>query len=57
VADVELKRRSLSPDRWALLARHASTLPGQQSDTGLIAVAEAIEIEGVTFLPAVYYPA
>lgn len=56
----ELARRALSPDRWAILCRHFASLQREHGLEGpfvKVQVDRAIEIEGVTFLPAVYYPA
>lgn len=56
----ELGRRALSPDRWAMLERHFDSVgPGKFAELGIrtMTIGQAIEVEGITFLPAVYYPA
>lgn len=61
MADVQQPgRRALPPDRWALLVGYFDSLgPGKVADLQLqnLTIQTPVEIEGVTFLPAVYYPA
>jgi hypothetical protein len=59
VADVELKRRALSPERWALLRDYLAglNLTPMRDEPENIKLSVMIDVEGITFLPAVYYPA
>lgn len=58
VAEVEPKRVKLSPERWKLLRDYIAGLnltpPGEPENIKLDVM---IDVDGVTFLPAVYFPA
>lgn len=52
----DIERVGLSPERWVLLVRHFAREYGPDGATQATIV-KPLEIEGITFLPAVYYPA
>ncbi|WP_157783645.1 hypothetical protein [Bradyrhizobium liaoningense] len=61
MADAELKRVALSPDRWQMLVKHFAAFHpalsgGPAEPIERFTIGAPIEIEGVTVLPAVYYP-
>jgi hypothetical protein len=53
----EFGRRALSPDRWQLLVDNFGRDLFADAGELRVTVLAALEIEGITFLPAVYYPA
>lgn len=45
---------ALSPERWALLVKHFGP---RTERAARFTITTAVEVEGITFMPAVYYPA